>query len=88
MVSLNYWQALSEAEKQEYKILAPVFIQAVLNSDTYDGDHFIRTYPIQYQNGLYFMARNDSSEPFAGITSASKKVIITLQADAGQNYGR
>jgi hypothetical protein len=45
-------------------------------------------YPIQSKGGVFFMAKEDSAEPFAGITSVSKKVIETLQADAGQNYGR
>ncbi len=88
MVSVSYWERLSAEEKSEYQKYSSNFIRAVQKSDARDGYDFTLLYPVQSKNGLYFMAKEGSSEPFAGITSSSKRLIETLQADAGQNYGR
>ena len=88
MVSVSYWDRLSEEEKAEYKLHSSKFVKAVQKSDARDGYEFTLMYPIQSKGGVFFMAKEDSAEPFAGITSVSKKVIETLQADAGKNYGR
>lgn len=88
MVSTAYWNKLSEDEKTEYKALSSDFINAVKNSDANDGYEFALMYPVQSKDDVYFMAKEGNDEPFAGITSNSKKVIETLYADASQNYGR
>lgn len=88
MVSVSYWERLTDEEKSEYKKHSAKFVRAVQKSDANDGYDFTLMYPVQSKDGVYFMAKEGSSEPFAGITSSSKKVIETLQADAGQNYGR
>lgn len=88
MVSVSYWDRLSEEEKAEYKLYSSKFVKAVQKSDARDGYEFTLMYPIQSKDGVFFMAKEGATEPFAGITSSSKKVIETLQADAGQNYGR
>lgn len=88
MVSVTYWERLSEDGKTEYKRYSGKFLRAVQKSDARDGYDFTLMYPIQSKDGVYFMAKEGSSDPFAGITSTSKKIIETLQADAGQSYGR
>ena len=88
MVSESYWNRLTEGEKDEYNKLSERFVRAVLKSGTLDGYDFASTYLVQSKDGVFFLAKEDSSNAFAGITSTSKAVIETLQADAGQNYGR
>lgn len=88
MVSISYWERLNALEKDEYKKYSSLFIKTVQNSGTRDGFEFTSLYVIKSQDNIYFLAKEGSCEPFAGITSNSKKVIETLYADAGQNYGR
>ena len=88
MVSVSYWQKLTAEEQDEFKKVSSKFIQAVQSSDAYDGYDFFNKYHVQTRNGVYFLAKEGSDEPFAGIVSQSKRLIETLQADAGQNYGR
>lgn len=88
MVSESYWNRLTEDEKKEYQKHSSRFISAVKKSDAFDGYDFSTKYLVQSENGVYFLAKKGSSDAFAGITSTSKRVIETLQADAGQNYGR
>lgn len=88
MVSINYWNKLSEEEKIEFKTYSSQYIRAVNESEARDGYEFLLLYSVQSKNGFYFIAKENTDEPLAGITSKSKKVIETLYADAGQNYGR
>jgi len=88
MVSVYYWEKLSDSEKTEYKKYTANFIKAVQNSDAYDGYDFCNKYLVQHEDGQYFLGKKGSNEPFAGIVSSSKLLIETLWADAGQNYGR
>lgn len=88
MVSISYWERLNSLEKDEYKKHSSLFIKAVQNSGTRDGFEFTSLYAIKSQDNIYYIAKEDSCVPFAGITSKRKKVIETLYADAGQNYGR
>lgn len=88
MVSTSFWNRLSEEEKSEYRGLSSRFIKAVMKSDAKDGFEFCEMYKIKSENGLYFLSKENSNEIFADITSKSRLVIETLQADAGQNYGR
>ncbi len=88
MVSTSYWNRFSEEEKAEYKEFSARFIKAVMNSDARDGFDFCEKYKVKSKNGLYFLSKEDSEIIFADITSKSRLVIETLQADAGQNYGR
>jgi len=88
MVADSYWNRLTDAEKREYQKYSDHFIREVLKSDAVDGYDFTIKYLVQSRHGVYFMAKEGSTTPFAGVTSTSRRVIETLQADAGQNYGR
>ncbi|CAA0097169.1 Uncharacterised protein [BD1-7 clade bacterium] len=88
MVSVENWIRLSDEEKKEYQTLSSGFIEAVQMSGARDGYDFGLMYRIHFKDGVFFLARECSGEPFAGITSCSKKVIETLHNDVVQNYGR
>ena len=88
MVSISYWEKLTDEEKSEYRKHSSKFIHAVQASEARDGFEFTSMYMMRSKSGTYFMAKVDSDEPFAEIVSKSKRVIETLLADAGQNYGR
>ncbi len=88
MVSTSYWNRLTEEEKTEYKEYSSRFIKALMNSDARDGFDFCEKYQVKSNDGFYFLSKKDSDVVFADITSKSRLVIETLQADAVQNYDR
>ena len=88
MVDNGTWNRLSEAERREFNSYSKRFISAVQKSGTFDGWAFGQEYGVREDSGVYYLARSDDRQPFAGITSKSRAVIDALLTDAVQNYGR
>jgi len=88
MVDTGTFNKLSANEQNEYKRYSSRFVRAVLKSDAQDGYDFEQKYLPHNKDGIWFLSKSQSDDPFAGMTVSSKNVIEALLTDAAQNYGR
>ena len=88
MVDTRTFNKLSSSEQSEFSKYSSRFINAVQKSDTCDGFDFEQKYQIQKNDGMWFIAKPGSNEPFTGVKTKNKAVVEALLTNAAQNYGR